>query len=203
MKIRHLAATALAAALLAGCGSTQAGAAAVIDGKAISSSQVGDLVNEVRTEIEALPKGAVAQVPAIVDLNAMVINRLILDEVVELAAAVMGVTASPADVAEFRDGIFAQYGKEKILAQIASQNGVSSAAVDEFFRAVLIERRIGQVLVPNGTADEQTQAMVLFLTETSRTMDISVSPRFGEWNPNNLQLAAGDNLLSLAAPVTQ
>lgn len=203
MKYRHLAAAALATLLLAGCGSTQAGAAAVVDGKAISSSQVGDLVNEVRVEIEALPKGAVAQVPAVVDLNAMVINRLILDEVVELAAAVTGVTASPADVVEFRDSIFAQYGKEKILAQIASQNGVSSTAVNEFFRAVLIERRMGQVLVPNGTSDEQTQAMVLLLTETSRAMNISISPRFGEWNPNNLQLAAGDNLLSLAAPVTQ
>lgn len=199
MKIRHIAAAVTAIAMLTSCTSRQAGAAVIIDGTATSAATVGDRVNAVRAEIESLPAGSVSSVPAVVDLNAMIVNQILLDAVLSKAVAKNGVSVTDADVANFRDSVFKQYGKDAIVVQLATQNGVSTAALDGFMRAVLLERKLGMALDPAGTSDSQTSALVKELTAVSGTMGITVSPRFGQWNPNKLQLDAGDNILSLAA----
>lgn len=202
MKFRKIAAATATVILLTGCANSTAGAAAVVDGTAISNSTVGDMVSEVERQIEQMPAGAIAEPPSLVDLNTMVVNRLILDLVLAKSVQRNGVSVSAADVVQFRDGVYAKYGKDVIINQLAAQNAVSLGRIDDFMRTVLLEQKLGQALVPKGTEDEQTAALVEALGAMSREMDIRVSPRFGEWNPNRLQLDAGDNLLSLLEPVT-
>lgn len=200
MNIRQIAVAIAAATLLTSCAGKQAGAAAIVDGEVISAAFVGARVNEVRTEIQELPAGAVEAVPTVVELNAMVVNQLLFAAVVERVAAKNGVVVTDAEVNEMRDNLYEQYGEDVFKVILASQYGVPESQIEVFLHAVYVRDRIGRTLAPDGDRQAQATAAMTEIGKESLAMNISVSPRFGAWNPNNAQLLPGDDFLSLAAP---
>ena len=204
MKLRITAIAVGAALLLSGCtaGTKLAGMAVKIGDVAVSETDITSEVNDVRTQLEALPAGKVQQIPSLVLLNQMVINNYVLEHVIAAGLAEKGMSVTDAQVTDFKNSVFNQYGQETIEIQIASQQGVSANKVDDFMRMVVSQQLLAQALAPNGTSDEQNQALVAYLGDLSRTLNVQVSPRFGEWNPNKVQVDTGDLTLSQPAPVT-
>ncbi|MSW38878.1 MAG: hypothetical protein F2839_04440 [Actinobacteria bacterium] len=203
VKFRALLSATVAVLVLTGCSgqSELAGSAAIVAGKQIPTTLVTARVNEVRMEIEQLPASQVSQVPTLAELSRMILSRAILEEVLALGLAQQNIVVTDAQVSEFKQSVFAQYGQDVIEAQIATQNGVGLEQVDNFMRMVFGEQLLAQLLTPNGTSDEQTNGLVDYLGTISRDMDIQTSPRFGEWNPNDLQVLAGDMALSQPAAI--
>lgn len=201
-KVRTLAVVVGAAVMLTGCGTKLAGNAAVIGDVTISESVISDLVNEVRLQIEDMPKGDTGQTPSLVMLNQMILSHLVLENVIDVGLAAQGITVTDAQVSSFKESVFAQYGQETIERQVALQQGVSAAQLDSFMRLVLSEQLLAEALAPGASADEQTQALIAFLGEVGRRLDVSIAPRFGAWNPNKLQVTPGDMTLSQPAPVS-
>ena len=194
-----IAATA-ACVLLAGCGTKLAGSAITADGVKIPESVITTQANEVQAEIEKLPAGSVTQIPSLVDLSQMTVNRLVVALLLEKAVADKGLTVSADEVKQFQEQVFATYGKETIVAQVATQNGVSSANLSSFMKAIVTENKLAALLDPTGTQDSQTKALVGYLGDLGRSIHVTVAPRFGEWNPNTLQVLVGDTSLSQSAP---
>lgn len=187
--------------LLGGCGTKLAGTAAVVAGTTIPESAVSARVNEVRHQIESMPKESAPQIPSLVMLNQMVLSHMVLESVLEKGLAAQGVTVTDAEVAAFTKSIFAQYGQQAIEDQVAVGQGISREQLAGFMRMVYSEQALGAALAPTESADAQAQAMVTYLGTISRGLDIKIAPRFGAWNPNKLQVAPGDMTLSQPAPV--
>ncbi len=204
MKIRSVAIVVGVALCLSACasGPQLAGSAAIVDNKVIPQSLVTEKVNEVRAELEQMPTGAVSQIPSLTLLSAMVLDHLVLEKILDKALQDQKVTITDAQVEAFKQNVFAQYGEETIRTQVMSQNGVSSKDLDKFMRMILSENVIAKLVAPNAAQADQTTAMVKYLGDLSRTMNVQLSPRFGQWNPNKLQADGGDITLSQPALAT-
>jgi len=202
VKIRVLAGVAVVAMSLTACGSGQqlSGAAAVVGDVRIPQSKVTDQVNKARADIEKLPKGSVQQVPTLVLLGAMNVDRLVLDEVLKTALANKNVTVTPVEVTTFRDSVYTQYGKDAVQQQLLSQNGVPLESVDDFMFEILAQQKLIAVLDPTGAQSAQVDALNKYMAETSNAVGVQLSPRYGEWNPNKMMSAPGDITLSVQAP---
>lgn len=197
MKIRVLVAASACALVLSGCaGQSHVGSALVVDGKSVSTKEVNAQVDEIRNEIQMLPVGTIENTPSIVMLTRMVVDRAITSQLVELALQKQGITISDDEVQTFADGIYAQYGKGKILIQIMGSNGVSSSQVDKFMRLVYAENVLAKKLSPELPEAEQTQALIEYVGAISNEVGVEVSPRFGTWEPTQLQVSLGDSTLS-------
>ena len=133
--------------------------------------------------------------------NQMILSHLVLERVIDVALVAKGITVTEAQVNEFRDSVFAQYGREVIINQVAVQQGVSVQQLDAFMRLVYSEQILAQALAPQGADAEQTQALLEYVGEVGRAMGVEVAPRFGDWNPNKLQVTPGDMTLSQPAPI--
>ncbi len=202
VKIRVLAVTAIAALTLTACGSGQqlSGAAAVVGDVRIPQSAVTDQVSKARADIEKLPKDAVQQVPTLVLLGAMNVDRLVLDEILKTALSKKTVTVTPVEISTFRDSIYAQYGKDAVQQQLLTQNGVPIESVDDFMYEILAQQKLMAVLAPSGDQNAQVDALNKYMAQTSNDVGVQLSPRYGEWNPNKMMSAAGDITLSVQAP---
>lgn len=203
MKIQAMVSAAIAMLLVTGCAaeSQLAGSAAVVRGESIPTTLITSRVNEVRAEIETLPIGSVEQYPSLSMLSQMVLSRAILEKVVEEGLARKNIVLTDEQVQGFKQEIFSTYGQEQIEIQISTQNGVSKKQIDTFMRMVLGEQLLAQLLGPSSTSEEQTALLVDYLGQISREFEIQTAPRFGEWNPQTLQVAAGDMSLSQPAPL--
>jgi hypothetical protein len=201
VKIRSVIAVVVAGVVLSACstGPQLAGSAAIVEGNVIPQSLVTAKVNEVRAELEQLPTGAVSTIPSLALLSEMVLDHLVLKQVLNKGLAQQNITISKAQVEAFKQSIFAQYGEEKIRNQVMSMNGISSVEIDNFMEMILAENLLAKLLAPTAVSADQSNAMVKYLGDVSRTMNIRLSPRFGEWNPNKLQADGGDITLSQPA----
>ena len=197
MKIRIVAIAAICAVTLTGCSTkNNSGTAVVVNGKVTTTKQVSAQVDEIRTEIQQLPVGSLQNIPSVVMLTRMIVDRDITTQLVYIALARKGITVSDEEVQTFADGIFAQYGKEKILTQIMGSNGVSSSQVNNFMRLVYSENVLAKALAPQMSQVGQTQALLEYVGGISKEVGVTVSPRFGRWDPSQLQVILGDETLS-------
>ena len=201
MKLRILA-IASAVLLTASCSfADKAGAAAVVGGTEIPSSQVTSQVNEVRIEIENTSPELLQDIPGMAQLSQMIIDRLVLEEVLTYAVNEMGINVSDAQVAQYRDSVFRNYGEAEVKAQLATRNGLASAYVDQFMYDLLVQRAIMDQLTPGMTEEIQAAALYKYLSGIITEQGVEVSPRYGTWNIETLQTAAGENYLSTTTPV--
>lgn len=197
MKIRVLAITAVCALALTGCStSSHVGSAVVVNGNVTSVKEVNAQVEEIRDEIQQLPVGTIEKVPSVVMLTRMVVDRNITSQLVDLALEKKGITVTDEEVQAFADGVYAQYGKVKILVQIMGTNGVSSSQVNNFMRLVYSENVLAKALAPQMSEVGQTQALLDYVGGISQEVGVEVSPRFGKWDPSQLQVVLGDETLS-------
>lgn len=197
MKIRSIAIAAVCVITLTGCSTkNNSGTALVVNGKTTTTKQISAQVDEIRTEIQQLPVGTIEKVPSVVMLTRMVVDRAITTELVDIALERKGITVSDEEVQAFADGVYAQYGKGKILTQIMGSNGVSSSQVNNFMRLVYSENVLSKALGPQMSQAGQTQALLEYVGGISNEVGVTVSPRFGKWDPSQLQVILGDETLS-------
>ena len=196
MKSRILA-IASAAVLLAGCGVTdKAGAAAIIGETKIPSSQVTTLVNEVRVDIENTSVELLQDLPTMTLLSQMVIDRLVLEEILKAAVADMNIKVTDAQVVEYRDFVFRNYGEEAVKAQLATRNGVAAKYVDTYMYDILVQREIMNQLAPGMPEQVQAAALYKYLSGIADKLQVEVSPRYGKWDSQVMQTTLGENFLS-------
>ncbi len=196
MKLRILA-MASAALLLAGCATTEkAGAAAVIGETKIPSSVVTNQVNEVRVDIENTSLELLQDLPTMTLLSQMVIDRLVLEEILKVAVADMNIEVTDAEVGEYRDFVFRNYGEAEVKAQLASRNGVAEKYVDAYMYDILVQRDIMNELAPGMPEEVQAAALYKYLSGIAEDLRVEVSPRYGTWNSEVMQSVLGENFLS-------
>ncbi len=196
MKLRILA-MASAALLLAGCATTEkAGAAAVIGETKIPSSVVTNQVNEVRVDIENTSLELLQDLPTMTLLSQMVIDRLVLEEILKVAVADMNIEVTDAEVGEYRDFVFRNYGEAEVKAQLASRNGVAEKYVDAYMHDILVQRDIMDELAPGMPEEVQAAALYKYLSGIAEDLRVEVSPRYGTWDSEVMQSVLGENFLS-------
>lgn len=204
MKLRSLATLVLGVAVLTGCSDSPklAGSAVVINGKVIPASTVADRVDKVRAQIQVTDPSLINEVPSLIQLNQRAVDHFVLDALLEEVVAREGIKVTDRDVAAYRDDVFAQYAKETIEAQLASQNAVPADDVDGFMYEILVQRALMEKLAPG--ADKQTRNLALFdyLTKLSKELNVELNPRFGTWDPSNLISTPGDQTLAVPLPVS-
>ena len=197
MKIRVIAVAAICALALSGCSTkNNSGTALVVNGNTTTTKQITAQVDEIRNEIQQLPVGTIEKIPSVVMLTRMVVDRNITTQLVDLALAKKNITVSDEEVQAFADCVYTQYGKDKILIQIMGTNGVSSTQVNSFMRLVYAENALAKALAPTQSQVGQTQALVEYVGSLSEEVGVKVSPRFGSWDPTQLQVVLGDETLS-------
>ncbi|MEI8083031.1 MAG: hypothetical protein WCI74_14435 [Actinomycetes bacterium] len=179
-------------ALVAGCNPDQAGSAA--------------LIGDSRITEDALAKEAVAltdalQIPQTNKVNVFLLDRDLKKELVSRLAANKGVAVTPAQVAAFLDDQYTKGGgKEAVLAQLL-QRGITADAIESVAVTQLQVEAVGKALLPNGTAEQQSQAVFIAAIELSDQLGIEVSPRFGQWDAKSLAVNPPADDLSSPAPV--
>lgn len=203
MKVRILA-LATAALLLTGCSVTdKAGAAAVVGDSQIPAAMVSDQVNLVRTQIENTPVELLQDIPGLALLSQMIVDRLVLEEVLAVAVQDLEIEITDAQVAEYRDSVFRNYGEAEVTAQLASRNGLAAEYIDDFMYDIMVQREIMDILTPGQVEEIQAAALYKYLSGTAEDLGVEVAPRFGVWDPQTMQTAAGENYLSTTTVVEQ
>lgn len=203
VKLRAIAAIAVSAALMTACSTDTklAGSAAVINGQEITQSEVTKQVNEARMQIEQTDPAQIPQVPTLIELSQRVVDRLILNAILTEVVQREDIVISKAEIAAFRDEVFAQYGKDAIEAQLVSQNGVAAQYVDQFMYQIMVQRALMKKLAPDSDETTQSKTLYRYLSKVSDEIGTRLNPRYGEWDPNNVTSVPGD--LELSVPAVQ
>ena len=204
MKLRSLATAILSVAVLAGCSDSPklAGSAIVVDGKAISASTVSERIDKVRAQIQVTDPTLITQVPSLVQISQRAVDHFVLVSLLEEVVAREGINVTDLDVSTYRDEVFAQYAKETIEAQLASQNSVPADDVDGFMYEILVQRALMEKLAPGADTQTQFLAMAEYLTSLSQELEVELNPRFGKWDPANLISTPGDQTLAVPLPIS-
>ncbi len=194
----------LGVAVLTGCSDSPklAGSAVVVNGKVIPASAISDRVDKVRAQIQVTDPTLISEVPSLIQINQRAVDHFVLISLLEEVVAREGINITELDVAAYRDEVFAQYAKETIEAQLASQNSVPADDVDGFMYEIMVQRALMEKLAPG--LDNQTQflAMTDYLTNLSQEIGVELNPRFGTWDPSNLISTPGDSTLAVPLPIS-
>ncbi|MFJ7630734.1 SurA N-terminal domain-containing protein [Streptomyces sp. NPDC097595] len=178
-----------AAPLLSACGSqAHPGAAAVVGGDRITVSTVQAQVADVR---EA--QGSSPQAAQLTDQSGQLarakLHGLILDRVLDRAAADAGVTVSRAEIQQMRQSAVAQYQGEKGLQQtVLQERWLAPGQIDAFLREQIQITKLGQALGADPSTPEGTKAIGDALTKASKALNVDVNPRYGTWDNQQIQL---------------
>ena len=204
VKLRLIATMLLGVAVLTGCSDSPklAGSAVVVNGKVIPASAISDRVDKVRAQIQVTDPTLISEVPSLIQINQRAVDHFVLISLLEEVVAREGINITELDVAAYRDEVFAQYAKETIEAQLASQNSVPADDVDGFMYEIMVQRALMEKLAPG--LDNQTQflAMTDYLTNLSQEIGVELNPRFGTWDPSNLISTPGDSTLAVPLPIS-
>ncbi|MCH0538351.1 SurA N-terminal domain-containing protein [Streptomyces sp. MUM 203J] len=178
----------VAAPLLTACGGeAHPGAAALVGGQRIETTALQAQVRDVRAAQEASPQAA-ELISATGDLSRVKLNGMIIDRVVEKAAADAGVDATRKEVQEARAAAAQAYGGEQAYAaMLLQQRGVAPDEIDGAVRRDILVNKVAEKHGFPNTPEGQQQFMEL-LSAASEALDIDVNPRYGEWDDERIQL---------------
>ena len=178
-----------AAPLLTACGNdAHPGAAAVVGGQRIEVSTLQAQVREVRTAQEASPQAA-ELIKNTGRLSQAKLNDMILDRILNKAAADARVSVSRREIQNARLQAAAQSGGEKQFAAMALQQGaLTSAQIDDWVRRNVLLDKLATAMGASATTPEGQQAVLAELAATSKELHIDVNPRYGSWNDKQVQL---------------
>jgi len=204
VKLRLVATLILGVAVLSGCSDSpkQAGSAVVINGKVIPASAVAERVDKVRAQIQVTDPSLITEVPSLIQINQRAVDHFVRAALFAEAVSREGIKVTERDVAAYRDEVFAQYAKETIEAQLASQNSVPADDVDGFMYEILVQRVLMEKLSPGADSQTQFLAMTEYLTKLSEELGVELNPRFGTWDPSNLISTPGDATLAVPLPIS-
>ena len=204
MKLRLVATMVLGVAVLTGCSDSPklAGSAVVVNGKVIPASAVSERVDKVRAQIQVTDPALITEVPSLIQINQRAVDHFVLVSLLDEVVVREGINISDLDVTAYKEEVFAQYAKETIEAQLASQNAVPADDVDGFMYEILVQRALMDKLAPGADRQTRTQALFDYLTELSKELNVELNPRFGKWDPTNLISTPGDETLAVPLPIS-
>ena len=204
MKVRLVATMVLGVAVLTGCSDSPklAGSAVVVDGKVVLASEVSERVDKVRAQIQVTDPALIIEVPSLIQINQRAVDHFVLVSLLDEVVVREGINISDLDVTAYKEEVFAQYAKETIEAQLASQNAVPADDVDGFMYEILVQRALMDKLAPGADRQTRTQALFDYLTELSKELNVELNPRFGKWDPTNLISTPGDETLAVPLPIS-
>lgn len=197
-KLGKLSAVIVALLLVAGCSSkpAHAGSAAQVGDTIIKQDTVTSQLTETLAQIQNTPGNM--QAPEAGTIGQKIVNSLIISDVVARGLEKVGKKVTDSEVAKLRYSVYQQYGQDSVEQQLASGQGVPKSQIDAFFRTILSQGYIGSAILPEGSDQERSKATSDFLLQLASTLDIEVSPRYGTWDPTQLQASGADNSLSFA-----
>lgn len=170
----------LAGGALTACNPDEVGAAAVVDGTAISTDE---LQSATQSYLAAVPGGNTGQV------QLRILERMVLSEVIDEAAREQGVAVRAGTVARERDRAFSSVGGGRkglvrALAQQQSPTFVAPVQIDRFVRDQLLYNKILAKVAPgvDPTSTEASTKASNALVRASRRMNITINPRYGSWS---------------------
>ncbi|MCF3178195.1 SurA N-terminal domain-containing protein [Streptomyces sioyaensis] len=188
LSVSATAALLVAAPLLAACGgAAHPGAAAIVDGKRITVSQLQAKVKDVRAAQAEDPQGS-QLVMNTGRLSLATLNGMIFDEVLARSAKDAGVTVSRADVQRWRAEAERQAGGAERLQAMWLQQGIAPDEIDTMVRNQLLLDGVAQHLGADRGKPQGQQKLARALAKTSRSMGIDVNPRFGKWDDRQVIL---------------
>ncbi|WP_030985337.1 SurA N-terminal domain-containing protein [Streptomyces sp. NRRL S-1813] len=188
LSVSATAALLAAAPLLAACGSdAHPGAAAIVDGKRITVSQLQAKVKDVRAAQAKSPQGG-QMIMNTGRLSLATLNGMIFDEVLARGAKDAGVTVTRRDVQRWRAEAEKQAGGAERLKAMWLQQGVAPAEIDSTVRNQLLLDGVARHLGADRGKPQGQQKLAQALAKTSRSMGIDVNPRFGKWDDHQVIL---------------
>ena len=204
MKLRLVATMVLGVAVLTGCSDSPklAGSAVVVNGKVVLASEVSERVDKVRAQIQVTDPALIIEVPSLIQINQRAVDHFVLVSLLDEVVVREGINITDLDVTAYKEEVFAQYAKETIEAQLASQNAVPADDVDGFMYEILVQRALMDKLAPGADRQTRTQALFDYLTELSKELNVELNPRFGKWDPTNLISTPGDETLAVPLPIS-
>ena len=183
---------ALLLGLLSACGgAASAGAAAVIGDSQISTDDLNAQVEEVQAARALQPGSPDAA------LVSDVLQRLVITDLVNQAADDKGITVSQGEI----DGALAEaeasLGGRDALVLAFLDSSVPESAIDGQIRLSLTVGALGATLAPDTAPEVQQQAVFDYVIDLGKQLDTEVSPRFGTWNADELQIGPAPTDLSV------
>lgn len=169
---------------LAGCEQNRLGAAAIVEDQRITVTEVQgylDLVREQRAGF-GLPTDLGP------DAARLEVERRVLDLVFDRAATDLGLVVTAEEVEATRE---ADGRKPEEIANLAAQNNVTLASLDDLFRRFTIERKISEAIKAEFPDADETQLQAVFsdqLIATARSMKITINPRYGSFDSMSGQI---------------
>lgn len=206
--LRHLAFTlgaTLAALALTACSTNlHPGNAAIVNGTAISQSQVDTVTSSVCSYITALAKTSPAQSAAppqqygIADLKASLTSSLVQFAITQDVADHTHLTVRTAQI----DALASQYTLPDGLS--TAEKATMQTYFDEASRAQILQSLIGANLKDRSvtTSDSLTSSQIAdpnkkFMDTYYKAADVSLNPSYGTWNGTRIDAGTG----SLSDPV--
>jgi hypothetical protein len=171
---------------LAGCSGDRLGAAAVIDGRTVTTD---DLQSSTRAYLEVVP-GADAG-----DTQLAILQQQIVSAVLDGVARDRGVRVREGRIARERDDVLQSVGSRRqlvtALAQSQQPSVLAPGDIDRWVKDRLLFTAIAADICncdPDTAGDAESQQALAQandeLREKSASMNIEVSPRYGRWDPD-------------------
>ena len=196
--VRLIAAAAIAALALVGCGSAlSAGSAAVLGKERIATSTVSAQVEELNTA-RGLPADSVNEA-----LTLATIQRLVVTNLVDQAAERLGVSVSEGAIDTEILALEANAGGREALDESLIQSDIPPSTLADQIRVSLQVRQMGLALDPGGDPQTQNTAVFEYVVALSEELDVTISARFGTWDPEQLTLGPIPDDLSTPAASPQ
>ncbi|MHB1067756.1 MAG: SurA N-terminal domain-containing protein [Candidatus Nanopelagicales bacterium] len=181
-----------AALLLSACAGQQAGSAATLGTARITEQALASTVAEIYTA-QGLPTDT-----ADADVAQQTLSRMIIIDLVDVLAERTGVQVSQGRIDQELQSYIAQAGDRDAMVASFTQQGVAPSMIEGMVRLNLLATDLGAALVPEGSAQEQGQAVFDAVSALSIELGVESSPRFGAWDPAALQVGpASDDLAIL------
>ncbi|MEE1938533.1 SurA N-terminal domain-containing protein [Streptomyces sp. TRM 70361] len=193
LSLSAAAAVLVAAPLLTACGGeAHAGAAAVVGGERITMSQVQSKVEAVRAAQRDHEQADVL-IKETGQLTRSTLSGLVLRRVLERAAGDAGVTVSRAEIQEARELAARQVGgPERLESLMLRQQAATPDEIDEMLRVQLLVQGLAEKLGANLQTPQGQEELRAELEKASRELDVSVNPRYGKWDDEQVSLAEAD-----------
>lgn len=183
--IRILLGIAAVSLVAAGCGGgLAAGSAAVVGDTRITTAAVADQVEQINTA-RGLPVDTVDAT-----LTQSTVQRLIITDLVDQAAQRLGAEVTDGAIDAEINALELRAGSRAELDQLLLESNIPPSGLESQIRTTLLVQRMGVILDPQADPQTQNQLVYDYVVALSEELDVSVSPRFGVWNPIDLNLGA-------------
>jgi len=179
------------AAVATGCASTpSAGAAATLGSREIANDTVTSQVNEIQQQ-RGVQVGA-----ADAALVTEVLQRMMITDLVDEAAVRNGVVVTQGQVDQAMSEAATQLGGKDQLISVFLDSNVPESAIPGQFQLSLQVEALGALLAPDADPNTRQQAVFGYAVDLGKELDVRVSPRYGSWVPDQLQLGPAPTDLS-------